>query len=171
MQPLSPEAVSCIASGFSPAIWIPCVYFLKGLSKSEDTQFLFTSEEAMNLHPGRHTHTCARILHMCPRIQINCPLSVSTCYLSDSSVTKLWLLWRWSLLGAVNTAVKATHCTAQGGSLWENIDVCVRIMIVVCLYLQMCWTGFQRLISDAYVIQCRGSTLSPCPDKGHHGWL
>lgn len=57
------------------------MYFLKGLSKSEDTQFIFTSEEAMTLHPGMHTHSCARILHMYPRIQINCPLSISTCYL------------------------------------------------------------------------------------------
>lgn len=64
-----------------PSVGIPCVYFLKGLSKSEDTQFLFTSEEAMNLHPGMHTHTCARILRVCPGIESNCLLSVSTCYL------------------------------------------------------------------------------------------
>lgn len=57
------------------------VYFLKGLSKSEDAQFIFTSEEAVNLHPGMYTRTCARILHVYPRIHINCPLSASSCYL------------------------------------------------------------------------------------------
>ena len=85
----APDATSLSRSGlvnlqhpsFSPSIWIPYVYFLKGLSKSEDTRFIFTSEEAMTLHPGMHPHTCARILHMYPRIQINCPLSLSTCYL------------------------------------------------------------------------------------------
>lgn len=83
----APDAPSVSRSGLMnlqqlpPSVWIPCVYFLKGLSKSEDTHFLFTSEEAMNLHPGMHTHTCARILRVCPGIKSNCLLSVSTCYL------------------------------------------------------------------------------------------
>lgn len=172
----APDAPSLSRSGLlnlqqlSPSIWIPCVYFLKGLSTSEDTQFLFTSEEATHLHPGMHTHSCARILRVYPGIKINCLLGVSTCYLAiplspspDFSDTRVFCgssiqLWR-------------LHTVQPKEAPSEKIQMSVCIMIVVCLYLQRCWTGFQRFLSDAHVIRCMWSTLSPCPDRRHHGWL